>query len=65
MEEMEKREQIDGLIIRLGRLRKALFLWQMGLEYIKSDSAEDIAAVFGMLTEQLKIIEEKLTELKS
>lgn len=65
MEEKEKKEQIEHMINRLSMIRRVLFLWQMGLEYIRSDSAKDVAAAFEMLTEQLVIMQEELEELRS
>ncbi|MCI8516602.1 MAG: hypothetical protein HFG75_07025 [Hungatella sp.] len=65
MKDKEKNEQIDHMINRLSMMRRVLFLWQMGLEYIRSDGTEDVTAAFEMLTEQMLIMQEELEKLRA
>lgn len=65
MEKMERTEKIDRLTGRLNNIKKVLFLWQLGLEYTRSGTAEDVAALFSILTEQLKLMEKELEELRA
>ena len=65
MEKMERTEKIDRLTGRLNNIKKVLFLWQLGLEYTRSGAAEDVAALFSILTEQLKHMEKELEELRA